>query len=114
MLINVAVPLLYAYALLHSDHEMKEAAIALLMGLPPEKNAILRTWQQLGFKAKDAGMSQALIHLRKEYCDRRECLRCRFGQHYLRKTAIDIMMPSRSEGVLMSVSEKETLTSPMS
>ena len=114
LLINVAAPLLYAYALLHSDHEMKETAIALLTGLPPEKNAILRTWQQLGFKATDAGMSQALIHLRKEYCDKHECLRCRFGQHYLRKTAIDMMIPSRLDGVLMSVSENETLTSPMS
>ncbi len=86
LLINVAVPILYAYALLHSDHEMKEAALALLLGLPPEKNAILRGWNELGFKAKDAGMSQALIHLRKEYCERNECLRCRFGQHVLRAT----------------------------
>lgn len=86
LLINVAAPLLYAYALLHSDHEMKEAAIALLTGLPPEKNGISKTWQQLGFKAKDAGMSQALIHLRKEYCERNECLRCRFGHHLLRST----------------------------
>ncbi len=84
MLINVAAPLLYAYALLHSDHEMKETAIELMTGLPPEKNAIVRTWQQLGIRAKDAGMSQALIHLRKEYCERHECLHCRFGQHLLR------------------------------
>ena len=84
LLINVAAPLLYAYALLHSDHDMKEAATALLAGLPPEKNGILRNWEQLGFKAKDAGSSQALIHLRKEYCDRHECLRCRFGNYILR------------------------------
>lgn len=88
LLINVAAPILYAYALLHSDQNMKESAIALLMGLPPEKNAILRGWQELGFKAKDAGMSQALIHLRKEYCDRNECLRCRFGHHVLRSTIV--------------------------
>lgn len=86
LLINVAAPLLYAYALLHSDHDMKEAASGLLTGLPPEKNAIVRHWQQLGFKATDAGGSQALIHLRKEYCDKRECLRCRFGHHLLRAT----------------------------
>lgn len=84
LLINVAAPLLYAYALLHSDHDMKETATALLAGLPPEKNTIVRNWEQLGFKAKDAGDSQALIHLRKEYCDRHECLRCRFGSHILR------------------------------
>ena len=84
MLINVAAPLLYAYALMHSNHDMKEEAVSLLTGLPGEKNAIIRTWQQLGFNALDAGMSQALIHLRKEYCDKHECLRCRFGQYLLR------------------------------
>ena len=122
MLINVAAPLLYAYALIHSDHEMKDAAIGLLTGLPPERNAILREWQKFGFNAKDAGMSQALIHLRKEYCERNECLKCRFGQYLLRlsaashlqKTEIDIMEPSRPDGVLTSTSENETLTSPMS
>ncbi|MDE6552460.1 MAG: DUF2851 family protein [Muribaculaceae bacterium] len=84
LLINVAAPLLYAYALLHCDHEMKEAAIALLTELPPERNAIIRSWQQLGLTAKDAGSSQALIHLRKEYCERHECLHCRFGHAILR------------------------------
>lgn len=84
LLINVAAPLLYAYALLHSDHEMKETALALLTGLPPERNAIMRSWQQLGLTAKDAASSQALIHLRKEYCDKNECLRCRFGNRILK------------------------------
>ena len=89
LLINVAAPLLYAYAILHCDYDMKEAAIALLTGLPPEKNAIIRNWQQLGFKVADAGTSQALIHLRKEYCDRHDCLRCRFGHHILRHEIIE-------------------------
>ncbi len=84
LLINVAAPLLYAYALLHCDYDLKEAAVALLTGLPPERNAIIRSWQQLGLTAKDAGSSQALIHLRKEYCERHECLRCRFGHAILR------------------------------
>lgn len=84
LLINVAAPLLYAYALLHNDHDMKEASLSLLTTLPPERNAIVRSWQQLGFEAKDAASSQALIHLRKEYCDKNECLRCRFGHAILR------------------------------
>ncbi|MDE6523402.1 MAG: DUF2851 family protein [Muribaculaceae bacterium] len=89
LLINVAAPLLYTYALLHSDHNLKEAAIGILTGLPPEKNAIIRSWQQLGINAKDAGDSQALIHLKKEYCEKHECLRCRFGQQVLRATIND-------------------------
>lgn len=90
LLINVAIPLLYAYALLHSDHDLKEAALALLSSMPPEKNAIVRDWQTLGFSAKDAATSQALIHLRREYCDRHECFRCRFGSHILRCEAVGL------------------------
>lgn len=94
LLINVAAPLLYAYSLLHSDHDMKESAIGILAGLPPEKNAIVRSWEQLGFNAKDAGSTQALIHLRKEYCDKHECLRCRFGHQVLRATINDSLFIS--------------------
>ena len=31
--------------------------------------------------------SQALVHLRRNYCDRKDCLRCRFGYEYLRDGA---------------------------
>ena len=85
LLINVAVPLLYTHALLHCDHDMKEAAISLLTGLAPEHNTIVRNWKQLGITANDASTTQALIHLKKEYCDRHECLRCRFGHFLLRQ-----------------------------
>lgn len=85
LLINVVAPLLYTYALLHSDHDMKQSALDLLLSLPPEKNAIVRSWQQLGFKPKDSAGSQALIHLKKEYCERNECMRCRFGALILRR-----------------------------
>lgn len=84
LLINVVAPLLYCYALTHADHEMKQSAIDLLTSLPAERNALVKAWQSLGFKPKDAAASQALIHLRKEYCDKRECLRCRFGHIVLR------------------------------
>lgn len=87
LLINVVVPLLYAYALTHGDHEMKETASAILTGMPPERNSYVRDWQSLGFRPHDAAESQALIHLRREYCDRHECLRCRFAHHILRAEA---------------------------
>lgn len=88
LLINVAAPLLYAYGLLHGDHELKESASDLLRVLPPEKNTLVRTWQSLGFNPRDAAGSQALIQLRREYCDRHECLRCRFAHAILRKETI--------------------------
>ena len=46
---------------------------------------IIRMWQQVGLPVKTAGDSQALIQLKKEYCDKKDCLRCRFGYEYLKQ-----------------------------
>ena len=42
-------------------------------------------WQQCGVEVENAGDSQALIQLKKEYCDKKECLRCRIGYEYLKR-----------------------------
>lgn len=89
LLVNVVSPLMYAYALLHSDQEMKETAFGLWLALPPEHNARVRDWQSLGLRPRDAAGSQALLQLRNEYCDRHDCLRCRFAHHILRTAVIE-------------------------
>lgn len=87
ILINVVAPLIYAYGARVGNPDLAEKGLDMLASLPPEVNGIIRDWQQYGLQAKDALRSQALIHLRKEYCDRRKCLYCRFGHHLLRKSA---------------------------
>ena len=54
-----------------------------LEALKPEDNHIVRMWRECGLDVGSAGDSQALIQLKKEYCDRKECLRCRFGYEFL-------------------------------
>ena len=49
-----------------------------------QENDIIRMWQACGLQVKSAGDSQALIQLKKEYCDKKDCLRCRIGYEYLR------------------------------
>lgn len=88
LVINVAVPLLYAYASTIGNLDLAEKAIAIMDYLPAENNNITRQWSSLGFTAKDAARSQALIHLKKEYCDKNKCIYCRFGHHLLRKSAL--------------------------
>lgn len=86
--INVGVPLLYAYAAKTGDIAMAEKVLGIMQDLPGEYNSIIRQWQSLGFEAKDALRSQALIHLRKEYCDKNKCIYCRFGHYFLRRSAL--------------------------
>lgn len=87
VLINAAVPLLYAYSAMRGDMELGESCVNLLSSLPPENNAVTRQWVSGGLASTDALRSQALIHLKKEYCDTRKCLYCRFGHHLLRRAA---------------------------
>ncbi len=85
LVINTVAPLLYAYGKSHQDNVLKQRAIDLLQQLPPENNYILRQWAACELKVKNAADSQALIQLKKNYCDRMDCLRCRFGYEYLKQ-----------------------------
>ncbi len=84
LLINVVAPVLFLYGKHQGRAEMKEAAIRLLSELPSEKNAIVTRWQRCGWIAADAGQSQALLHLKKQYCDTRRCLHCAVGMQVLK------------------------------
>lgn len=86
LIINVMIPILYAYASTVGDIELAEKIVSLMLSLPPESNTIVKQWALLGIEAKDASRSQALIHLKKEYCDKNKCIYCRFGHHLLRKS----------------------------
>lgn len=84
LIINVAVPLIYFYHSVTGNFDEAEKAIDLLRSLHAENNSIIAGWRQSGITAEDAFSSQALLHLRKEYCDTRKCLYCRFGNYLLR------------------------------
>ena len=85
IIINTIVPLLYAYGTHRSDEKLIQKAIALLEELPAEDNYILRQWKACGLSVENAADSQALIQLKREYCDRKDCLRCRFAYEFLKK-----------------------------
>lgn len=87
LIINVVAPLLYAFGMMRGDLDLAEQGQALLECLPGENNGVTRQWEALGLKAENAWRSQALLHLKKEYCDARKCLYCRFGNNMLRKAA---------------------------
>ena len=84
VVINTAVPVLFAYGRHTMNERLCDRALALLDGMKAENNAIVRAWRDCGLEARTAGDSQALIQLRRAYCDRRECLRCRIGYEYLK------------------------------
>lgn len=85
IIINTVCPMLFGYGEAHNDPSAQERAVELLEELRPEQNYIIRQWQQCGVEVASAADSQALIQLKRIYCDRKDCLRCRFGFEYLKR-----------------------------
>ena len=85
IIINTIVPFLYAYGIHRGKEKLCSRATGFLEELRPENNYIIRMWSQCGLKVAHAGDSQALIQLKKEYCDKRKCLYCRIGYEYLKR-----------------------------
>lgn len=83
LLINVVVPLLYAYGTRYGSAAQRDAAVDVLYQLQPESNSIVNLFVSAGISCPDAFTSQALIELRRSYCDARKCLYCRIGHRLL-------------------------------
>ena len=84
LIINTVAPVLFAYGRTRAEEELCERAFELLETTKAERNFITRSWAEAGIRAEHAADSQALIQLKREYCDRKDCLRCRFGTEYLK------------------------------
>ena len=83
LVVNVAIPLLHARATARGDLEGMTYAAELLQQLRSEENGIVRLFTSAGIKSPDAFTSQALIELRREYCEKKKCIYCRFGHRML-------------------------------
>lgn len=88
LIINMVVPMLYAYGRHRLKQDYCERALSFLNQMKMERNHITKVWIDTGLPVNTAVDSQALIQLRQHYCDRKDCLRCRFGMEYLKKTHV--------------------------
>ena len=84
LIINTVSPFLYTYGKYMGNETLCQRAVNLLEELKAEDNRIIRIWRECGLKVDNAADSQALIQLKREYCDMKKCLHCRFGYEYLK------------------------------
>ncbi len=84
VIINTVVPILFAYGRFIGDESMTMRALDMLDQLKAEDNKIVRLWRECSLEVTNASDSQALIQLKNEYCDTKDCLRCRIGHNYLK------------------------------
>ena len=83
LIINGFAPFLFFYGRQKSQHAVSERALSLLEGTAGESNFQIECWKNLGFPVDNAMQTQALIHLKQAYCDKRQCLDCRIGTRLL-------------------------------
>ena len=86
IIINTAIPMYFAYGRYKNDEQLCDRALYFLEQLKAEDNHITRMWSDCGMEIENAGDSQALIQQKNNYCDRKDCLRCRIGYYYLKGT----------------------------
>ncbi|MDU1889212.1 MAG: DUF2851 family protein [Dysgonomonas sp.] len=84
VLINTVAPLLFLYGKSINSEEYCERAFKFLEEIKPEKNAITKRFEKLSIPLKNAADSQAMIQLKREYCEVRKCLFCRIGHRVLK------------------------------
>ena len=83
ILINAVVPFLFCFAHTKNNDELKDKALQILEQIPTERNSIIDGWQKLGLITESSFDSQALLQLKKQYCDEKKCLCCRIGHKVL-------------------------------
>ncbi len=83
--INVIAPFVFFYGREVGGDRFIGQALTVLESCKPEKNRVLREWQKLEIEAQDGAQSQALIELRKQYCEHKNCVICNVGKSLIQK-----------------------------
>jgi hypothetical protein len=83
LIINSVIPLLYTYGKMTPDAVSIKKSLSWLDQMPVEQNQCTYGWSRIGVSVKKASGTQALIELKKQFCDQRKCLECDIGRKLL-------------------------------
>lgn len=79
ILINSVAVFKFAFGFMHGDTDHISKAINLLEKIGPENNALIKRFKEMNWIPENAAQSQALLQLKKTYCDQKKCLSCGIG-----------------------------------
>lgn len=84
LIINAVLPFMYQVGKIRNSQEIKNKVVQFYEDIPIENNKISREFQLLRDDFNNAFHSQALIQLKKKYCDAKACLHCGIGLYLLK------------------------------
>ncbi|WP_276359882.1 DUF2851 family protein [Daejeonella sp. H1SJ63] len=79
LLINTVAVFLFVYGIKTGSSVHTDRGLGILENMKPENNRIIRRFIQSGFEPESALDTQALLQLKKYYCDEKKCLSCGIG-----------------------------------
>jgi hypothetical protein len=85
ILINTVIPVLFVYGQAHNNEKLKQKAVKWLQQMPKENSSITKKWEEAGVLHHSAFDSQALLQLKKYYCNEKHCLSCAIGNAILKQ-----------------------------
>ncbi|MBK8670909.1 MAG: DUF2851 family protein [Saprospiraceae bacterium] len=83
LMINAISPVLYLYGKMNDDERYIQKAISILEHTAGEQNQITELWKSVGIPTGSAFDSQALIHLKNQYCNEFRCMACKIGNEIM-------------------------------
>jgi hypothetical protein len=83
LIVNGIIPFFFFYGQEKDMPPMCERMLNFLENISGEHNSMISQWKSVGFPTENALQSQALIQLKRCYCDRKRCLECRVGEELL-------------------------------
>ncbi len=85
IVINALIPFLFVYGKERGEERYCDKALRWLETLKAEQNHVSKAWQKRGVKINSALQSQALLQIKREYCDPHRCLHCKIGTEVFRR-----------------------------
>ncbi|MDG2281439.1 MAG: DUF2851 family protein [Flavicella sp.] len=83
LLINVIIPLQYAFRKYNSQHNFDDLE-NFIHSIKKENNAVVNNFREVGVSVTSAMDTQALLQLKNEYCNYKRCLQCTIGLQLLK------------------------------
>ena len=85
ILINTMSLFLFAYGKALDQENYVTRSLYLLENIQTEKNVIIKQYEDAGVVVKNAFYSQAILQLKKKYCNEKKCLSCGIGIKLLKQ-----------------------------
>ncbi|MBA3648237.1 MAG: DUF2851 family protein [Chitinophagales bacterium] len=101
LLINTVIPFLFLYGKYKDEDVFMNRSLKLLELVAAEKNRVTESWKQIGISVLSAFDSQALLHLRNNYCNNFRCLECAVGNKILSKNDFSLTSSENSSNHLV-------------